>query len=381
MVKAIIIPNDQPEAYRRKGYSEKERESYFNPQGFFREVHWLGWGEYPERYYARTEIHSLPLPYQILRREGRKKPFDKKHFLELIYEDQKATNLVRRIDPDIIIGFNGNWSAALSGYFGRKLGTASVSSVHDRFTSNESVQDVDQLICVSEAVRDSCLELGADPKKIQVIYEGIDLSLFCEKNDRDTTFIERRYPGNPKIFTLGRFDPIKNIERTLITIAELRQRFPNIVHLHGGVGAEKWESHYTALKNRLGLEGVTHFIGTIPQEQLPFYYSWSDLFFLPSYSEGCPNALLEALACGCAVITSNRKSMNEIIQQGQNGLLIDPDKQEELTFAARTTLNNPKLKQSLKTTAARSIQKYGRKEKEDKYVEIFRTLILNTKRK
>jgi glycosyltransferase involved in cell wall biosynthesis len=62
----------------------------------------------------------------------------------------------------------------------------------------------------------------------------------------------------------------------------------------------------------------------LPAEELPIYYNLFDLLLLPSLRDGLPNALLEGMACGCAVIGSGVGGMLDVIRPGENGILVPP---------------------------------------------------------
>jgi glycosyltransferase involved in cell wall biosynthesis len=75
----------------------------------------------------------------------------------------------------------------------------------------------------------------------------------------------------------------------------------------------------------LEIEQFVHFVGWVPNARVGELLNQSDIFVLPSRSEGMPNALLQAMACGLPIVTTNVSSIPEIIQDGINGYLAPPN--------------------------------------------------------
>jgi glycosyltransferase involved in cell wall biosynthesis len=94
-----------------------------------------------------------------------------------------------------------------------------------------------------------------------------------------------------------------------------------------------------------GLKERVRFIGHVPHEDLPAMFNLADVFVYPSLYEGFGIPVLEALACGTPVVTSNLSSIPEIT--GDCALLVPPADQGALTAALRRLLNEPELHQEL----------------------------------
>ena len=88
------------------------------------------------------------------------------------------------------------------------------------------------------------------------------------------------------------------------------------------------------------------FAGTIGHEELPWFYSASDAFVLPTLNEGCCNAIVEALACGLPIVSSNLPFNYDILDES-NALLVDPTDVNALADAIHKLRDNPKLRQTL----------------------------------
>ena len=90
--------------------------------------------------------------------------------------------------------------------------------------------------------------------------------------------------------------------------------------------------------------------GLVPHESIVTYLNAADVFVLPTLAEGCCNAIVEALACGLPVVSSNR-SFNDDLLNTSNSIRIDPNNINEITSALSHIVHNDAVKQSLSNGA------------------------------
>lgn len=114
-------------------------------------------------------------------------------------------------------------------------------------------------------------------------------------------------------------------------------------------------------KNKL--EDYISFEGWIPNNQLYKYYKLADVFVLPSWSEGMPNALIEALSCGLATITTNVGMIPNYLKDNYNTLLINPKSTQELSIAMEKLIIDKNLKLKLSKNGFKVANKYFSTEK------------------
>jgi len=136
----------------------------------------------------------------------------------------------------------------------------------------------------------------------------------------------------------------------------------NLTHIHLGPKT-KYDSQTAeelfALRKKLNLENTFYFAGSIPQEQLPFYYSWADVYALPTLWEGLGRAQIEALSCGTPVITTNKAPMNTIVYNGYNGYTVSPKNPEQLASRFVQLISNENiLKQMGGERARKSVERF-----------------------
>ncbi len=152
------------------------------------------------------------------------------------------------------------------------------------------------------------------------------------------------------IGTTGRFRGKKGIEYLFDACSKLSKEIDLTLLLIGDfVEKEKsyWEQELKnhELGSRLQITGIN-----TRQETLA-YLPYLDIFAIPSLTDGCPNALLEAMSAGCAIVGSNADAIGEIIEDGVSGLLVNPANTTELASALRYLAEKPELRNKLGTAA------------------------------
>jgi glycosyltransferase involved in cell wall biosynthesis len=107
------------------------------------------------------------------------------------------------------------------------------------------------------------------------------------------------------------------------------------------------------------LRGYVEFLGNLNAEQIARWYAASNLFCLPSYSEGCPNVIIEALACGRPVVATNVGGIPELMD-ARCGILIPPRDASALADALAKTLDYPWDQEQIASSFRRSWQDMAR---------------------
>lgn len=204
----------------------------------------------------------------------------------------------------------------------------------------------DALIAISESTRADILRLlKPAAEKVFAVPYGVAPLFRPVKDCAAIEAICNRY-SLPRQFILyvGNLEPRKNLPVLLQAFARLTQRgLPHALVLAGSRGWKDAEIFSTM--KELGLASRVCFPGYIPQPDLPALYSAADLFVYPSLYEGFGLPVLEALACGIPVITSNVSSMPEVA--GDAGILVNPRRVDELADALWRILTDRELHDEL----------------------------------
>ncbi|MFL5343029.1 MAG: glycosyltransferase, partial [Gemmataceae bacterium] len=231
----------------------------------------------------------------------------------------------------------------------KNLGVPAVLQVHgsdvlllDRFPARlrrtvDALQAADGVVAVSQDLAHRLQRLGISDARIRVIYDGVDTAVFQpgpKDAARDRVGVAG---GDPVVLFVGNLVPVKGVDLLLKACARLAaERFP--VHLVV-IGQGPLRGPLEKLARELGITDSVRFAGSLPQDQLPDWYRAADLFALPSHSEGVPNVLLEASACGTPWVATRVGGIPEIADRGQSRL-IPPNDAVALAQALRESLTN-----------------------------------------
>jgi glycosyltransferase involved in cell wall biosynthesis len=174
----------------------------------------------------------------------------------------------------------------------------------------ETITRTDAVVAVSRHLGERAVELGASRSRVHVVYNGIDGGVF-HPGPREAA---RRRVGivspDPLILFVGNLVPVKGLDvliDALCTLARTGQRFQCAI-----VGEGPLRSRLHARIESLGLGAQVSLVGSLPLSHMPDWYRAADLVVLPSRSEGVPNVLLEAAACGTPFIATRVGGIPEI---------------------------------------------------------------------
>lgn len=180
---------------------------------------------------------------------------------------------------------------------------------------------------------------------------------------------EKRYDMH-KILFLGRLCKEKGIEELFDAMPKLLEKYPD-VHLYlGGV----WEDKELE-KKAAALGGCVTYLGWITGEEKETYLRECDLFVLPSYFEGQPVSILEAMAYACAITASDIGSIPDMIVEGQTGLLVPPRDENALAEKLLMLLGQPALCRELAGHARKKMEKeFSIEDTVEKLVQIYQSV-------
>lgn len=207
-----------------------------------------------------------------------------------------------------------------------------------------SARRADHIIADSQATKDDLIELyGIAPEKVTVILSGVDARFRRVEN---SAAVRANYSiGNaPYIFAIGTVQPRKNYARLIEALARLRAEGHDLTLVIAGGKGWLDDPIYETL-DTLQLRDQVRFIGFADDGDLPALYSEALCLAFPSLYEGFGLPILEAMACGTPVITSNVSSMPEAA--GDAALLIDPYDVNALTDALRRIMEDSTLRDAL----------------------------------
>ena len=187
-----------------------------------------------------------------------------------------------------------------------------------------AVRWADRVVAVSEDLRATALAAGAAPERVRTIPNGVDTALFYPRDRAAARRSLGLAPEGTYLLTVGSLSERKGAHLVLEALERLAGSFPNLRYLLvGGGGAEGDERE--ALRRRAAALGVVDrvvFAGPRRREELPDWDNAADLFVLPSSLEGCPNVVLEALACGTPVVATAAGGIPQLLADPETGVIV-----------------------------------------------------------
>jgi len=224
----------------------------------------------------------------------------------------------------------------------------------------EKLDDCQWLATCTAGARDHLQTLANDPKKVHLVYHGLDLKRFPppsgQPSDRDGS--DEKNPL--RLITVGRAVSKKGLDNLLNALAllpaSLHWRWS---HIGGGPLRDKLKARAAVL----GISDRCEFRGALDQRDVITAYNNSDLFILPCRidkdgdRDGLPNVIVEAQSQALAVISSPISGIPELIENETNGLLVEPDNPEKLAAAISRLADDVKLRNSMGRAGEAKVRK------------------------
>ena len=194
--------------------------------------------------------------------------------------------------------------------------------------------------------RDLEVRYGVAPERISVTWNGVCES-FRPLKESETRTVLTRYDLEPGfLFSLGRLNQRKNLGTLIRAHAALRaQGRMDLTLVIGGKVDHGVEELVRSFRESPRSSRV-HWVGLIPDADLPAFYAGATCFVYPSLFEGFGLPLLEAMACGCPVVSSDRTACPEVV--GTAGLLVDPEDETAIAAAIAGVLDDEALRVDLR---------------------------------
>lgn len=249
---------------------------------------------------------------------------------------------------------------ALIAYFAcRRTGTNFVTTCHGYYSQNSFSRIMGwgkSVIVSSSAIAKHMIEdFGVPQERIKFIPRGVDLDEFEFRQKPQTL---RKKTDVFTVGVIGRLTPIKGHKYFLQALAKVNRVIPRVRALIVGEassGKEKYAEELKILARRLSLDKYVEFIGR--ENNVPKVLSRLDVLVLPTVTqEAFGRVLIEAGACGVPVIATKVGGIVDIIQDGVNGILIEPGDSADLASAIIRLFRDPKLSQRLSLSARKNVE-------------------------
>ena len=226
---------------------------------------------------------------------------------------------------------------------------------------------VDQIVTYSEFMRNQIVKwYEISPQRIAVIPNGVNLKKFS--NSKTRIYLE----GDPAILYVGYLSKFKSVDLLICAVSKLRFLLPKMkLHI---VGHGDKENELRLLAKNKNVDDLVIFHGQAFPETVPIYYKSADFCVFPSIRDSFGLTLLEALASGLPVIASKRGGTPEVITNGENGLLFEPNDENALSDAILNLSQDSDLKRKLSHNALQSMEKYSWENIGERYISIYNRL-------
>ena len=291
--------------------------------------------------------------------------------------------LLKRLNPDIVHAQGSG--LGISGLLARKIlkkpyviwwraGGIQTRWLHDKVRYRLMLKNADAVIALTEDMKREIRKVCN--RNVFVIPNAIELSEFAGLS-REKARRELQIDIDDRIMLfVGGLRSVKGVEFLIQAMSIVGRHYSKVKLLIVGDGKER--QSLESLTRKLDLERLVNFIGGTSHKNILGYMAASDVFVLPSLSEGFPNVLLEAMAVGLPIVATNVRGIPEIIKDGENGFLVDPKDAEGIAEKVLQFLANDDLRQRISRNNKERVKGYSWESAIEKLEEVYFSLSVNS---
>lgn len=207
----------------------------------------------------------------------------------------------------------------------------------------QTLQRADRVFSVSLHLANAIARLGVPLHRVRIVPNGIDTAVFHLQDRR----LARRSVGFPEDRTLilcaADLLPDKGVHVLIeaLPLLPTNGAAPPQLVIVGTADRGRYQARIEKRIRELGLGECVRIVGSKPQHELSAWYNAADLMVLPTFREGCPNVVREAIACGLPVVASRVGGVPELITSEKLGVLVEPGDSPGLARAIGAALSQP----------------------------------------
>lgn len=199
-----------------------------------------------------------------------------------------------------------------------------------------------RVMSVSEALKTVAVRFGAAPAAIRVVPNGVDTGTFFPRSRAEARRALGLSAERPIVVSVAAVIEHKGHHRVIAALPDMLRQRPDLLYvIVGGERRDGWRRTLEALVARHGLQQHVLMAGEQPHDRVPLWLAAADVFCLASRSEGWPNSVLEALACGRPVVATRVGGVPEIVTGDALGVLVPPEDDGLLGAAIVKALDTP----------------------------------------
>lgn len=231
----------------------------------------------------------------------------------------------------------------------------------------------DRIITVSEKLKNIAFKEFGFSEKITVINNGITADKLVFK-ETEISELGTEYAGHKTILSVSNLIISKGIDLNLKAIAQLVEKHPKLKYVIIGDGLEL--SNLRTLMSDLKLNKQVEFLGRLSHELVMKHMAVADIFSLPSWNEGFGVVYVEAMACGKPVIACQGEGIEDVVTDGETGLLVKPKDVDSLVNALDFLLSNPEEAQAIGERAKRLVlENYTWEKNAEKTIKLYEEVL------
>lgn len=291
------------------------------------------------------------------------------HFASIL----ALVRLCQRFRPQVLVahGFSEHLWGRYAGLIAKVPALVQVEhNTRERYTAFRRAQSrwlakrTARIVGCSEGVRAVLLAQGLPAERCIAISNGIRTEPFVRAPEHP---LPSRAPG---LVMVARYSKQKDHATLLQALALLRQRgLSPLLHLAGG-GKALHRRPVEQLAQRLGVAEQVRFLGVI--KTVPELLLSQQICVLSTHYEGMPLALIEGMAAGCATVGSRVPGVQEVIRDGEDGLLVEPRSPAALADALESLLREPARAARMAAAGrARALAEFSRERMQESYASLF----------
>jgi len=301
--------------------------------------------------------------------------------VRILWEQTLFARELRRMQPDLVhgmayalpVGWNGPGVVTVYELsfllYPRAFNPA--NRIYLAATTRAAVKRARRVLTISEHVKRDIVRLLRLPEEnVDVTYPAVEHRFRTLPEAEVEAFRLARGLPDAFIFAVGTLEPRKNLVGLLSAYAQMSKPRPPL-YVAGGQG---WRvSPIFDTVRQLHLTEEVHFLGFVPEDELPLWYNAARLFVYPSLYEGFGLPVLEAMACGTPVITSTAASLPEV--GGKAAMLVAPHDVGRIAEEMQHVLNDPQRRMEMRAAGRIQASRFSWRAMTDQTVDSYRRAV------
>jgi teichuronic acid biosynthesis glycosyltransferase TuaC len=276
-------------------------------------------------------------------------------------------NLINKRKIEIILGYNmmpeGFTAVRLAKMFklpvafwaiGSDVNTIATHNLINYKLAKKCIRETNLVITESKDLEDIVKKFHEQPISVKTFYKGINLANFKDLPPKpDLLKLLNLSEKRKYILFVGRIIQDKGIYELAQSFCAIAKLYPDLDLIM--IGEEIEKEQLISYFNKAGIQNRIHFWGIVTHQEIAYFMKISELLVLPSWHEGLPNVVMEAMASELPVIASNVGGVHEVLTNGITGISIPAKNANQLTIAITTMLTDEKLRVSCISNAKKLI--------------------------